>query len=84
MIHHMSDQHQMEYPSAAINVRRHCASCNMDIRSGDYEGHECVPSHTPEDEKQAAELLKRTIFTALTKVLYNLLLEEQLRKCFDW
>ena len=37
------------------DVRRHCAGCNRDIRSGDYEGHECVPSLTP--EKQAPELL---------------------------
>ena len=37
------------------DVRRHCAGCNRDIRSGDYEGHECVPSLTPEEEKQAAE-----------------------------
>eukprot|EP00731_Ephydatia_muelleri_P010008 Em0005g594a len=44
------------------DVRRHCAGCNRDIRSGDYEGHECVLSLTPEEEKQAAELLKRAIY----------------------
>ena len=37
------------------DVRRHCAACNRDIRIGDYEGHECVPSLTPEEEKQAEE-----------------------------
>ena len=46
------------------DVRRHCAGCNRDIRSGDYEGHECVPSLTSEEEKQAAELLKRAISTS--------------------
>ena len=30
----------------------HCAGCNRDIKAGEYEGHECVPSLTPEEEKQ--------------------------------
>ena len=42
----------------------HCAGCN---RSGDYEGHECVPSLTPEEEKQAAKLLKSAISTSSDK-----------------
>eukprot|EP00731_Ephydatia_muelleri_P033461 Em0030g18a len=49
------------------DVRRHGADCNRDIRSGDYEGHECVPSLTPEEEKQAAELRKRAISTSPDK-----------------
>ena len=55
MICHMSDQHQMQYSSAAIRCKKTLG--NMDIRSGDYEGHECVPSLIPEEERQAAELL---------------------------
>ncbi|KAL5486459.1 hypothetical protein EMCRGX_G018937 [Ephydatia muelleri] len=54
------------------DVRRHCAGCNRDIRSGDYEGHECVPSLTPEEEKQAAELLKRAISTSPDKGVVQL------------
>ena len=62
MICHMSDQHQIQYSSAAIRCYktlriRHCAGCNRDIRSGNYEVHECVTSLTPEEERQAAELL---------------------------
>eukprot|EP00731_Ephydatia_muelleri_P025424 Em0017g507a len=53
-------------------VRRHCACCNMDIKSGDYEGHECVPSLTPEEERQAAELLKRAISTSPDKGVVQL------------
>lgn len=41
------------------DVLVHCAGCNRDIKAGGYEGHECVPSLTPEEEKQAAGLLKR-------------------------
>ncbi|KAL5506133.1 hypothetical protein EMCRGX_G007709 [Ephydatia muelleri] len=44
----------------------------MDIRSGDYEGHECVPSLTPEEERRAAELLKRTISTSPDKGVVQL------------
>ncbi|KAL5479581.1 hypothetical protein EMCRGX_G023123 [Ephydatia muelleri] len=44
----------------------------MDIKSGDYEGHECVPSLTPEEERQAAELLKRAISTSPDKGVVQL------------
>eukprot|EP00731_Ephydatia_muelleri_P010229 Em0005g815a len=54
------------------DVRRHCVGCNRDIRSGDYEGHECVPSLTSEEEKQAAELLKRAISTSPDKGVVQL------------
>eukprot|EP00731_Ephydatia_muelleri_P021472 Em0014g63a len=49
-----------------------CAGCNRDIRSGDYGGHECVPSLTPEEEKEAAGLLKRTISTSPDKGVVQL------------
>ena len=49
-----------------------CAGCNRGIRTGDDEGHECVPSLTPEEEKQAAELLKRTISTSPDKSVVQL------------
>ena len=66
------------------DVRRHCAGCNRDIRSGDYEGHECVPSLTPEEEKQAAELLKRAISTSPDKGVVQLATGGAVRRCFDW
>ena len=44
----------------------------MDIRSGDYDGHECVPSLKPEKERQAAELLKRAISTSPDKGVVQL------------
>ena len=44
----------------------------MNIRSGDYEGHECVPSLTPEEERQTAELLKRAISTSSDKGIVQL------------
>ena len=81
MIRHMSDQHQMQYSSLLSDVRRHCAGCNRDIRNGDYKGHECVPSLTPEEERQAAELLKRAISTSSDKGVVQLATG---RKCFDW
>eukprot|EP00731_Ephydatia_muelleri_P001819 Em0001g1819a len=49
-----------------------CAGCNRRIRTGDDEGHECVPSLTSEVEKQAAELLKRTISTSPDKGVVQL------------
>ena len=66
------------------DVRRHCAGCNRDIRSGDYEGHECVPSLTPEEEKQAAELLKRAISTSPDKGVVQLATGGAVGRCFDW
>eukprot|EP00731_Ephydatia_muelleri_P029122 Em0020g766a len=54
MIRHVSDQHQMQYSSAAIRW------------------HECVPSLTPEEERQAAELLKRAISTSPDKGVVQL------------
>ena len=56
-------------------------ACNRDIRNGDYEGHECVPSLTPEEERQAAELLKRAISTSSDNSVVQLATG---RKCFDW
>ena len=38
--------------------------CSRDIKDGDYEEHECAPTLTPEEEKQAAGLLKRAISTS--------------------
>ena len=38
--------------------------CSRDIKDGDYEEHECAPTLTPEEEKQAAGLLKRVISTS--------------------
>ena len=68
-------------PLLLSDVRRHCAGCNRDIRNGDYEGHECVPSLTPEEERQAAELLKRAISTSSDNSVVQLATG---RKCFDW
>ena len=41
------------------DVLVHYTDCSRDVKAGDYEGHECVPT----EEKQAAGLLKRAIFT---------------------
>ena len=37
----------------------HCTSCGRDVKAVEYDAHECVPSLTPGEERQAAELLKR-------------------------
>eukprot|EP00731_Ephydatia_muelleri_P038060 Em0644g1a len=39
-------------PLVSSHVRR-APDCSRDIKAGDYEGHDCVPSLTPEEEKQA-------------------------------
>ena len=46
--------------------------CSRDIKDGDYEEHECVPTLTPEEEKQAAGLLKRAISTSPDKAIIQL------------
>ncbi|KAL5463678.1 hypothetical protein EMCRGX_G032597 [Ephydatia muelleri] len=54
------------------DVLVHCTDCSRDVKAGDYEGHECVPSLTPEEEKQAAGLLKRAISTSPDKGIIQL------------
>ena len=54
------------------DVLVHCTDCSRDIKAGDYEGHECVPTLTPEEEKQAAGLLKRAISTSPDKAIIQL------------
>ena len=54
-----------------------CTDCSKDIKAGGYEGHDSVPSLTPEKEKQAARLLKSAISTSPEKASYNFLQEEQ-------
>ena len=49
------------------DVLVHCTDCSRNIKAGDYEGHECVSTFTPEEEKQAAGLLKRAISTSHEK-----------------
>ena len=46
--------------------------CSRDIKVGDYEEHECVPTLTPEEEKHAAGLLKRAISTSPDKAIIQL------------
>ena len=41
-----------------------CTVCSRDVKAGDYEGHKCMQSLTPEEERQAAVLLKRAISTS--------------------
>ena len=53
------------------DVLVNCTDCSRDIKAGDYEGHDCVPSLTPE-EKQAAGLLKRAISTSTDKGIIQL------------
>ncbi|KAL5516118.1 hypothetical protein EMCRGX_G001389 [Ephydatia muelleri] len=55
----------------------------MDIRSGDNEGHECVPSLTPEEERQTAELLKRAISTSPNKGVVQLATGGAVKEVFD-
>ena len=54
------------------DVLVNCTDCSRDIKAGDYEGHDCVPSLTPEEEKQAAGLLKRAISTSPDKGIIQL------------
>ena len=41
-----------------------CVGCHRDVKAGCYEGHECTPSLTAEEEREAAALLKRAISTS--------------------
>ena len=43
--------------------------CNRDMKDGGYEEHECAPALTPEEEKQAAGLLKRAFSTSPDKAI---------------
>ena len=43
------------------DVLVHCTSCGWDVKAVEYDAHECVPSLTSGEERQAAELLKRTV-----------------------
>ena len=43
-----------------------------------------VPSLTPEEERQAAELLKRAISTSPDKGVVQLATGGAVRRCFDW
>ena len=54
------------------DVLVYCTDCCRDIKAGDYEGHDCVPSLTPEKEKQAEGLLKRAISTSTDKGIIQL------------
>eukprot|EP00731_Ephydatia_muelleri_P019457 Em0012g282a len=56
-------------PLVSSHVRP-APDCSRDVKAGDYEGHECVPSLTPEEEKQAARLLKRAISTSPDKGIH--------------
>ena len=56
----------------AIGCLVNCTDCSRDIKAGEYEGHDCVPSLTPEEEKQAAGLLKRAISTSPDKGIIQL------------
>ena len=40
-----------------------CAECHRDVKAGCYEEHECTPSLTLVEEREAAALLKRAVFT---------------------
>ena len=39
----------------------HCTSGGRDVKAVEYDAHECVPSLTPGEERQAAELLRRAV-----------------------
>ncbi|KAL5500540.1 hypothetical protein EMCRGX_G012118 [Ephydatia muelleri] len=41
-----------------------CAECHRDVKAGCYEEHECTPSFTLVEEREAAALLKRAISTS--------------------
>ena len=43
------------------DVLVHCTGCDRDVKAVEYDVHECVPSLTSGEERQAAELLKRAI-----------------------
>ena len=41
-----------------------CVVCHRDVKAGYYEEHECTQSLTPDEEREAAGLLKRAISTS--------------------
>ena len=41
------------------DVLVHCTICTRDMRAAMYEHHECIPSLTHEEQRSAAELIKR-------------------------
>ena len=37
------------------DVLVHCMVCHLDVKAGCYEGHECTPTLTAGEEREAAE-----------------------------
>eukprot|EP00731_Ephydatia_muelleri_P023464 Em0015g1047a len=48
---------------STLDVLVQCAECHRDVKAGCYEEHECTPSLTFVEEREAAALLKRAVFT---------------------
>ena len=46
--------------------------CHRDVKAGCYEGHECTPSLTAGEEREAAASLKRAISTSSDKGIIQL------------
>ena len=62
------------------DVLEHCIqTAARDIKDGGYEEHECVLTLTPEEEKQAAGLLKRAISTSPDKAIIQLAIGEAVK-----
>ena len=49
-----------------------CMVCHRDVKAGCYEGHECTPSLTAGEEREAAALLKRAISISPDKGIIQL------------
>ena len=60
-----------------------CMVCHRDVKAGCYEGHECTPSLTAGEEREAAALLKRAISTSPDKGIIQLSTEEAV-KCIQY
>ena len=54
------------------DVQVQCMVCHRDVTAGCYDGHECIPSLTAGEEREAAALLKRALSTSPDKGIIQL------------
>ena len=60
-----------------------CMVCHRDVKAGCYDGHECIPSLTAGEKREAAALLKRAISTSPDKGIIQLPTEGAV-KCIQY
>ena len=54
------------------DVLVHCVSCNRDMKADAYDSHECTPLLTPDEEREAAVLLKKVVSSSAEKRVIQL------------